>query len=312
MKYSQFKTKNNIEISILLLLGIIKNESKIIQIDHHPDFDLSNYAGFAETTYFFRDSWNFLNAYSAIMLPKIKHIGVFHYDDVRRLASEYKIPFNDSNTLDASLNFIKDKNIDLMLDESLDPSFDGFKLHNLRISRTDQLNKKLEFEGGYIGASDTIDPQDWHVFVECSFYGFTPSASFGKFYADLLAESFALREAGNNKISYFITFSAFENYINECLNTHNQEGRLKDKLAQLFRDRFGELNSHQIYTCTAGDFDNWENIRNGIAHGKNANNITKEDVGGLTKFVLTLMASIEKHTTCFEDLFNTMPKISHK
>ena len=309
MNYTKFKKYKDIELKLLSLLGILKDESRIIQLDNFPDYDLSGgYDGFTEKHYFFRDSWDFSSDYAAIINVSIDYIGVFHFDDVHRLSSEYKIPFNENNSFDVVLNRIREQNSDLMLEEATDPDFDGFKLNEVRVERVDQFGKTIEFVGGYNGCSDSIQPMDWKILVECSFYGFVSGARFGEFYADLIAESFALRDAGNNKLAYFLAFSALENYINDRHGSHEIEGRLKDKLSDLFKSKFIELHKHQIYTSIVGEYDSWEAIRHSIAHGKGGGEVTREAVQGLTVFILTLLASIEELEVSFDSLISKVSK----
>lgn len=304
MNYSKFKNQNNVELGLLSILGILKKESRIIQIDNYPDYDLSRYEGFTEKPYFFRDSWSFANDYAVIIKSSIDHIGVFHSDDIDRLASEYEVPFDVKNQFDITLNIIREKNADIMWEEATVPDFDGFELNAIKIERIDQFSKAIYFQGGYTGASDSIQPMDWNILVECSFYAIISASLTGNFYTDLIAESFALKDAENYRLSYFIAFSALENYLNDRLDSHNKEGRLKDKLSELFKKEFGTLNKHQIYTSIAGEYDSWESIRNCIAHGRSDHQVTKEQVDGLTVFMLTLLASIE----IAEDSFDGMSR----
>lgn len=312
MSYSTFKKIANIELSLLSLLGMLKTESRIIQLDNYPDFDLSGYEGFVEKPYFFRDSWGFSDAYAAIISASIEHVGVFHFDDVRRLASEYKVPFRKNESFDVVLNRIRAINSDLMWEEATDPDFNGFKISEIKIERIDQFGKEVQFFGGYSGASDSIQPMDWNILVECSFNALVSGARFGGFYADLIAESYALRYVRNHKLAFFIVFSALENYINERLDSHEREGRLKDKLSELFRNKFGCLQRHQIYTSIVGEYDSWESIRHGIAHGKVSQSVTRDMVGGLTVFILTLLASIEESEESFKGLRLKLPRILSK
>ncbi|MEH8120217.1 hypothetical protein Q7I34_00280 [Aeromonas veronii] len=303
MNYLKFKKQNNIELNLLSILGIIKDESRIIQIDNYPDYDLSPYDGYyTQKEYFFRDSWSFANNYAAIINSSIEHVGVFHSDDISRLTSEYEVPLDWENDFDITLSLIQEKNPDIMLEESTEPRFDGFKLNDIQIEKIDQCGKIIYFQGGYTGASDSIQPIDWKIIVQCSFHAIIPSSLTGDFYIDLIAESFALKDAKNYRLSYFIAFSALENYLNERLDSHNKEGRLKDKLSELFKSKFSNLNKHQIYSSIIGEYDSWETIRHCIAHGRRDHQVTKEHVDGFTVFMLTLLASIEKSEDSFDGM----------
>ncbi|MEQ1976821.1 hypothetical protein [Xenorhabdus sp. SGI240] len=307
MNYEQFRKQKDIDLRLLSLLGILKQEHRIIQLDNYPDYDLSSYEGFNEKPYFFRDTWSFANDYSAIINIVVKNVKVFHFDDIKRLSSEYKVPFRYNERFDIVLNRIRKMNPELMWWEGIEPDFDGFKLSEVKIGRVDQFQKIVEFFGGYTGASDSIEPMDWDIVIECSFNGFVSGEHYGKFYADLIAESYALRDAGNYKLSYFIAFTTLENYINERLGTHDKEGRLKDKLSELFKVQFGSLVKHQVYSSVVGEFSTWEYMRNAIAHGKERIEVARKHVDELMVFILTLLSSIEQHQASFDGLYIQLP-----
>jgi hypothetical protein len=299
MNYLTFKKIDNLDHKLLSFLRIIEVGSKIIPINNYPDFDFSNYQGLTEQTYFFKDSWSFDGEFGAVIDVSIENQCVFHVDDIKRLAEEYNVYFDSSNPCDV-LNEIRGNNKDLMLDEGIPPDFDGFKLNDIRVEKIDHSEKVVHFFGSYDGDSYSIDPMDWNIFIECSFYSFVSSDTFGKFYVDLISESYSLRDDGNMKLSYFLMYTAFENYINERLNSQDREGRLKDKLNELFKMQFSSLGNHQVYTSVVGDFDRWETIRNEIAHGKANIKITSEIVDGLTIFSLALITSLESGESQFE------------
>lgn len=307
MNYARFRKQKDIDLRLLSVLNILERGRKIIQLDNHPDYDLSSYEGFVEKPYFFRDTWSFANDYSAIINIVVEHVGVFHFDDIQRLSSEYNVPFRSDGSFDIILNSVRNMNPNLMWEDAIDPDFDGFKLQEVKISSVDQFRKTVEFLGGYTGCSDSIQPMDWNIVVECSFNGFVSGEHYGGFYADLIAESYALREAGNHKLSYFIAFTAFENYINEHLDAHDKEGRLKDKLSEIFKVQFGDLGKHQVYTSVVGEFDTWEAMRHAVAHGKGKIEVAREHVEGLMVFVLTLLSSIELLETTFDGLYEKLP-----
>lgn len=302
MNYVKFKKTDGLDCCLLSFLGILKVGSKIIQIDNYPDYDLSPYEGMEATTYYFKDSWNFGEEFSSIINVSIEDPRIFHADDIERLINKYAIDSDKINPFDVILNDILNQNKNVM-DEGMIPDLDEFTLHPIQIDRIDYAKKEIHFLGSYYGNSCTIQPMDWNILVECFFSGFVSSDTCGKFYVDLISESYSLRDAGNLKLSYFLMYAAFENYINEKLNTHNEAGRLKDKLKRLFRKQFNSLKNHEIYTSIIGEFDKWEGFRNDIAHGKKAQeNVTDETVKEATIFVLTLIASWESRESNFESL----------
>ena len=126
--------------------------------------------------------------------------------------------------------------------------------------------------------------------------------SLGMFYGDLIAESYALRESGNTKLAYFIAFSALENFTNERLNTYEQEGRLRDKFSDLFRNKFGSIARHPIYSSITGEFDFFESIRHKVAHGNQGETVDRALVDRLMLFVLVVMSSVKNGESTFDEL----------
>ncbi len=308
MNYAKFKKIENLDLKILSFLGILQTKSRIIQINNYPDYDLSGYGGQFEKTYYFTDSWSFDGEFGAVLNVSIESQRVFHSDDMERLSEEYDVHFGENNAYDLVLNEIRNENEHLMWSEGFPPDFDGFKLNDIRVDRIDHSKKEVHFFGSYDGDSSSIQPVDWNIFIECSFCSFISSTTSGKFYVDLISESYSLKDSGNMKLSFFLVYAALENYINECLDRHEKEGRIKDKLNELFRSRFTSLEKHQIYTSAAGEFDDWEKIRNWIVHGKAKVDITNEMVEEFTIFVLTLMASFEAKETIFDSLLKEIDK----
>lgn len=308
MNYKSFKNKENIDLKILTRLGILQDVTRIIQVSHSPDYDLSRYGGSSEKSYIFKDSWSFGEIYSAIINVSIDHDSVFCFDDVVRLSKEYGVEFDDEKKSDLALNAIRGKYPDLMLYEGTPTDFDGFKLNEIKVDSVDNFSKELHFLGGFDGDSFSIEPMDWNIVVECSFKGFLSGEKLGGFYPDLIAESFSLREVGNIKLSYFLAYSAFESYINERLGSHDQAGRIKQKLNELFKKRFDLLVNNQIYSSINNELDHWESIRNHIAHGRNNIELTEQDVYGLTLFALTLIAAYETRIETFDSLFLDISK----
>lgn len=302
MKYEKFKSLDRVEIGLLRHLGLMGGSVRIIKLDNYPDFDITGYDRDTEQPYVFKDRWDFSNEYSALINASIEYSGVFHYDDVARLSREYGISFNSSVSKEEVLNKIRCLHNDLMSQDTIEPEFDGFELHNIQIERVDQFAKEILFIGGYSGGYSEIQPEDWDIYIEVSLSGLVSGDSLGKFYGDLIAESYALRESGNNKLSYFIAFSALENFINERLHAHDQKGRLKGKFSELFCRKFASLDRNQIYTSIVGQYDCLESVRNQIAHGKQSATIEKALVDQLILFVLVVMSSIDNGESTFDEL----------
>ncbi|MFA6051156.1 MAG: hypothetical protein WC762_01040 [Methylobacter sp.] len=302
MKYEKFKTIDRVEDGLLQHLGLVKESVRIIKLDNYPDFDISGYDRHTERQYVFKDYWSFSREYAALSNASVNYSGVFHYDDIVRLSKEYEISFSSGVSEEEVLNQIRCLHDDLMFQDSIESEFDGFKLNDIKIERIDQFAKKVLFIGGYSGGYSEIQPDDWNIYIEIFLSGFVSGNSPGTFYVDLIAESYALKESGNTKLAYFIAFSALENFTNERLGAHDQEGRLKGKFSDLFRKRFISTERHQIYTSIVGEYDFLESVRHQIAHGNPGATVDRALVDQLILFVLVVMSSIDNGESTFDDL----------
>ena len=302
MKYEKFKSLDGVEFGLFQHLELARKSVRIIKLNNHPDFDLTGYDRHTERPYVFKDHWNFPKEYAALIYASVEHSGVFHYDDIARLSKEYGISSRSGVSEEEVLNQIRCQHVDLMLQDSIEPDFDGFKLNDIKVDRIDQFAKEVLFIGGYSGGYSDIQPEDWDIYIEVSLCGLVSGNSLGMFYGDLIAESYALRESGNTKLAYFIAFSALENFTNERLNTYEQEGRLKDKFSDLFRNKFGSIARHPIYSSITGEFDFFESIRHEVAHGNQGKITNRALVDRLMLFVLVVMSSVENGESTFDEL----------
>lgn len=302
MSLKKFKKIVDVDLLLLRSIKILVRESKIIQVNNYPDYDRTPYGGMTVKGYVFDDEWSFANDYNAIINCEIAYIKGFHFDDIEDLSKAYEIPYFTGDSFDGILNDARELETELMDQRGFELNFDGFKLDDLSIERVDNINKRVHFSGAFNGDSYSIEPVDWKILVECSFDGFVSGDKVGSFYPDLLAESYSLKNAGSYKLSYFLIFSALENYINGTLKSEKDEVRLLQKLKDMFKIKFDDLGIHEIYTSIIGNFKRFEDFRNAIAHGNRPLDIDEELVSELTLFVLMIIASYEHNLVSFDDL----------
>jgi len=189
-----------------------------------------------------------------------------------------------------------------MLHEGFEPNFDGFKLSNLTIDTVDNVENKIIFSGAYEGDSYSIEPMDWNIFAECHFIGIGSNDGEIFFYQELLSEAYIQKSYNNFKISYFIAFSALENYINERMNTHETKDRLSNIINSLFKNTPTPINNNQVYTSIMNDYSKYEEIRNKIAHGRQKVLISEEELNEFILFTLILISSAEGKGKTFIEL----------
>ena len=304
MNYSKFKKVKNAETLLLKALGIIDEKKIIIKINNYPDFSLTNYDKFSLNTLFFEYEWRFSHIFKSIIDCEIINTKVFHCDDIERLADEYSIEYY--NNEEPLLNEIYLEYPDLMCYEGFDTKFEGFKLNSLEISSIENNDKKIIFSGVYQGDSFSIEPVDWNIYAECELLGVLNNEGAKFFYQELLSEAYTQKKHKNFKMSFFLVFSALENYINETMNTHDTQKRLKDIINELFKKLPIPLNKNQIYNSIINDYSDYEAIRNSIAHGRGKLNILESELNQFILFTLIFIASAKGLGATFSDLFESI------
>ena len=300
MKYLEFKAIPDIDIKLLRMLGAIVEIRTIVKIDSNTSDDLSSFNDNRESTLVFDFSWSFAHELKSVLVAKLGEIRIFHNDCLNSLSAEFDMEYLLGE--EEFLNKVYKKDENIMWNEGYDLEAGGLKLNGLKVSRIDNARKEIVITGSYDGDSYSIAPYDWGVFAECRLVGIRNNNSNDYFYLELLSESYSQKATGNYKISYFICFSALENYINTKMNSHNRKGRLKDLAKQLCKEAGVPIDSSQVYTSIMSDYSEFENTRHSIAHGRGAINILEADLDQLVIFVLVFISVVEGKGSTFDAL----------
>lgn len=303
MTYLQFTKKENITFKLLLKLNILNSDSLIIRINNFPDNDISTYHREIDTDYYFKNTWDFKHHFKYITKINFSEKRVYHSDDIKEVSDDLNISL-DSNNIEESLNEIYSLENDNYSNYGTEPYFDEFKLHRLRLNYVDNISKKVNYEGSFYGNNETFEPLDWGLFSLINIVGIPIYIS--DFYKELIAESYLLQLNGNYKLSYFIAYSALENYINYKFGSEEIEERLKDKLKDLIKIKSPDLTKNKIYTSVIADFDLFTRKRNIIAHGKTEIEITEEELEKALLFTLIIINSDEFNLTTFTELYENL------
>ncbi|MDE5193197.1 hypothetical protein [Citrobacter freundii] len=312
MNFTNFKNKPNIEFQLLKYLDVITEESKILKIDNNPDYDLTGYDKFRAMTYFFEFDYEFSDEYSNVLWASISKERLMHYDDVVNASNTYGIEWDNDNYDDvAFLNKLHKLSYDVLDEYGHNPDNDTIKLQSIRLNGIDNVDKKISFSGTYFGCYEAIDPMDWGIYIECDFVGSKLfNGDEGKFYQELLAQAYSLRETSNYKLSFFTIFSALENFTNEKMSTHNTAERFSDILKRMIKNSVPDFSKNIIYSSIIGSYSTFEMMRNNIAHGR-AKIIVKEcDVNDVLLFTLLVICLAEGKADNFASLFSTLQQIN--
>lgn len=301
MNYLQFSKKENLIEKILTHFGIIKQEKVIIKINHEPDYNISEYMREQDSDYYFYKYWDFRREFNSVVEIRITDKYIVHYDNFKHLSSEYKIPFPTYDECSFLMDVLNE-DVDALDNNTLGTETDNFKLNNLRIKSIDNLDGRIYYDGSFTGSSYEINPVDWAVYSVINISAVPLEIDDMAFYNSLLAESYVLLKEKKYKLSYFLLYSAFESFINYELGKEEEEGRLKDKINELFCLKFPNLSRHQIYTSIIMLFDSYTNNRNDIAHGRSTIDVDHKIVEKSFLFVLTMISSFLLNISKFEDL----------
>ena len=299
MNYKQFSNQKNILQRLLVSLEILTTKEVIIRINNSPDYDISEYRREEDANYYFNNSWDFSRHVQSVVDIDFIETKLFHYDHLREASIEFSVPFDEMD----HTKFINDMylvNNDWFYDSGFETDIDQFKLHHLRPGLIDNVKKTFNYEGSFLGNYETFDPIDWGMYSLIDITGMPESVD--KFYKEIIGESYVLKSESKNKLSYFLAYSAFESFINLELGTTNDERRLKEKVNELYRNKFHILEKHQIYCSIIDIYDTFTNNRNNIAHGTNNIAVTNDELNKVFLFILLMIASYKFNCNTFDEL----------
>jgi hypothetical protein len=113
-----------------------------------------------------------------------------------------------------------------------------------------------------------------------------PAFNESEYYKTLIAEAYLLFLQGNNRLSCFILFTAFDNFVNMFYGNPGEKKKLEEKFHEVYKKKFTKLKRHNIYSQIAGSFTGFEYLRNKIAHGNIHGHVSHSQLKEL--FIITL------------------------
>lgn len=305
MKYSEFKKIPELNYHLLLLAGCLKAQTRFIEIDNMPNYDITEYSKSDMTSYAMDNpEFDFSETFSTVLCATINSTQIYAWDDIERIQDECGVEWEeDSDNYGTYITRAKELIDDQKWQEfGMEPDIDQFRLTGLDIASIDNTEKKLRFQGGYVGDSFSIQPEGWALVCECSMLGIATDIERQKFYLELISESYALLLEKKYKISFFMAFTALDSYINAIASSSNTKSRLGEKLNELFNKAFGDISRHEIYNGLVSKLGSYEKKRNDIAHGNIPIAITETEANGVLEFVLVIINSLEKKIDTFETM----------
>jgi hypothetical protein len=301
MKYSQFSKIPNVIMNMLFKLKVFEMNEIIIKINNFPDYDISGYNK-DMSDYYFCNSWKFENLYDSVLDINILSSRIYHADDFRD-----RLDWDDLQYLEDDekrLNEIHFSDDEWFADNGCDTSYDEFELKNFRLKVIDNSEKRMYYEGSFFGDDLSFEMIDHGIYalIKTTAISTTPKP----FYKELLGESVILRKEKKAKLSFFMMYSALESYVNTLLSSEDTEGRLLDKIKELFKKKYSDLNSNLVYSSLINEYSKLTNKRNIIAHGRESLKIEEADLDSLMLFVVTLIFSYSHNCISFNDIIEKL------
>jgi hypothetical protein len=268
-----------------------------LQIDITPDYNITPYQR-GDAAYYFRSEWNFAGKFSYAISISIEDSRIYTETDINHLSEEFKLTkFEEDGTYSKFLSELRTLDIEQLYSYGFPTNFGQVELQTLRINSIDNVAKKVLYEGSYLADAGEVE------------MGFFPFYSYiavkavplqmDSFYKDLIAEGYLLFLQGNFKLSYFLLYSAIENYIKQVDST--LKGQITQLVAKIGLKRFG-VEGSTIFKEFIENMKGKDKIRNDIAHGNHFLEISRSTVLHLLDNSLVLICSVELNITELRDL----------
>jgi hypothetical protein len=293
----QFMKKIGSFEKLIEALGILKSIQIIIPIDNFPDFDFTEYTGNIANTYYFEDKWDFGNDFYAITKSKIDSNVIIPLEKYEEIVSTGNKERNYYYYLS------ENKMIGEIAINDIDVSneIDDFRLMTLKLKGIDNSNRTMFYHGSFCGESQDMDSFRIKILSILNLTIIPLEIRTEQFYKMLISESYLLFISNEYKMSLFILFSAFENFIEYNYGNCENHIELRVKINNVYKDKFSDLSKNQIYSTLMSTYNLIEEKRDKIAHGKNEI-IEKDEITSAYFALLTLMLSYEYRISAFDKL----------
>lgn len=300
MNYKQYLKQENLLDGLLFKLGVLKKEQLIIKVDISPDPDVVPTDWRVDDNNYFKNYWSFSEQFASVSEIKFTKNRVYHFDDIKAAESEFELSLN-GDAIDFSLNIIDQLDSSYFSINGTDQHVnESFNFHRVRLLSIDNEKRKVWYDGSFLGSHDSYFQNDWGVFSKIAVAGIPIALK--SFYLELIGESYLLYKNGKYKLSYFIAYSALENYVNTGLGSEETEERLIDKLKYYLKEQAGNLLKHEIFNSIIDIFSGYTINRNNIAHGKGAIEVGEQHAQEALVFVGTLICAFNNNISTFKEL----------
>lgn len=288
------KKKNEIFLSDMLRKSELLIEKKfLIRIDIFPDSELLPYENGTFNRYVFSSNYSCKNKFDMVYKSCFEKLFLFDNDSIMEICNDLDI----DNTLDEEsiLNLAYTMNREVFDNYKFDyERWEEIEFYKINITGIDNFEKKINYQGAFWGHTDSIDNGYYYFYSFINILG-TLKNNNRKIFHDLIIESYSLFIEERFKQSFYIAYSAFENFINEKyynnFPSQDRNIRLEQKIILIFNNN----SSNEIFDFLKNNLKKYTNTRNDIAHGNNTNKIEKKHVVNLLNLVLSTIISYEQN-----------------
>lgn len=267
------------KVSALTRLGIAQTYHEIVDLIVEPAFEITSYAKGEHKEYALTDHVNFKGKYRIIY-------------DIQLIAFGFEN--ESSGTLELEIgNYRIAYSIDHLNLRSLSAYLRG-RLEGDEIAMGGEFVKaKSKF---IVKGIKTVDSLNLHL------------------YQEVIAEGYLLELENNLNMAFFTYFSAIDNYIDQFFEEYRatlytelsksiRRLSIKAKLAIVFKHKCAvtDLNTLTIWSIVSSMFNDVVGLRNLIAHGRQSQPITKEDLDLCFFCALIIILSISHSCRTYRD-----------
>lgn len=302
MKFRDFLNKKNILEKLLSVLKVYREEKLFYDVSISPDYfndrqreERLHHTEIIDFSYLFDD----------IVCVDLDYVYGLDSSIIMELKKEYNI---SDTKFEHIVNAARDDHRYQFDKDEIYLS--GFEVENFKARLI--YDNQVEFSCNFNSSVSIVDNPDSHFFLDLKLYGLNSSFEDLPIYKQALCESYKLMHEGKIKLSFFMAYVAFDSVVNYFHKSALEEKRLSEKFNELFLEHSPDkvLQNHQIYTMICSQINEFEMIRNGIAHGDSRGQcISDEQCQTMLVYVSMAICSLELGIHKLVDLNNEIKKI---
>lgn len=231
--------------TLLSKCHLLNSERYLIKLNLFPDYDILPYNNNTFNRYFFSNHYDFKKKFQTIYDASLDKLFLYDADSVEIVRKKLKI----TKTLEPSeiLTIAYQSNLDVFnLHKFNFERWEEIEFYKYDVMSIDNIGKKINYQGAFWGHTDSIDNVYYNFYSFINLKG-VKTNNYQTIYQDLISESYNLLNEEKNKQSFYIAYSALENFINgkylQSVPQNPKNIRLEQKIDIIFNNN----TSNEIY-----------------------------------------------------------------